>query len=358
MLYPLTTLRFIFALMVFLSHSVFFMPGGEQAHPRLYATFHEGFIGVSFFFILSGFILSYRYLNPADSGPLPVKRFWIKRFSRIYPIYLFSLVFAAGLGLDYLHRDPGGFFKELALSVGMLQTLVADGRYSFNFNAPAWSVADEMIFYLLFPLLLRIANRPWLWYALLAAGIILVIGEMLVTPPGAGSYTFYRNPFVRVLDFALGIALFQHFQRRPQHSWSRSKGNFMEWSSVLILGLFLLFRNEVPLHWRYSAYYWIPMLVLIYTFAKGAGQISAFFTKPFPVLLGEASYSFYLIHVPVAILLLIVFRKLGWTPGPAMYIGTHFILTLAGSVILFRFLERPLNRFLRSRLLNSRQDLH
>jgi peptidoglycan/LPS O-acetylase OafA/YrhL len=341
--------------MVFFAHCVFFIPGGEAAHPTLYSILYEGFIGVSFFFILSGFILAYRYSESLSAERIEVKTFWLRRWTRIYPPYLFCLLLSAGLHFQYLQQEPGNWLRDLGLHVTMLQTIVAGGRHAFTFNGPAWSVADEMFFYLLFPLLIRIAGRSWIWLPALAIAVMLVIVAMARTSGPPASYVFYSNPLIRLVDFAMGIALFQLWQRDRNRTWSRLRGTILELAAVAVMVGFLLMRYNVPLFWRYSVFYWLPTLLLIYVFAKGAGVISTVLSKKLPVILGDASYSLYLFHTPAAILVSSGFRHLGMQPGPVGFITVYFLVSLGGSLLLFYALERPVTRLLQRRLIHPRQ---
>ena len=100
-LHALTTLRFFAALHVVLFHMrvIGILPGG----PWWYQNFASiGFVGVNFFFVLSGFILVYTYDGPS----LNVRRFWWARFARIYPAYILSLIVAAPSATEGQMKRP------------------------------------------------------------------------------------------------------------------------------------------------------------------------------------------------------------------------------------------------------------
>lgn len=91
MIKPLTSLRFLFALMVFTSH-LDFVKGAPSWYNWLSRNiFFEGYLGVSFFFILSGFVLSYSYKEKIIYHSISLKDFYIARFARVYPLHLLTL---------------------------------------------------------------------------------------------------------------------------------------------------------------------------------------------------------------------------------------------------------------------------
>ena len=103
----LTGLRFVAALLVVVHHVMrHFRPGIVPTDAQdpviavferlLYAVLYEGGIAVDFFFVLSGFILTYNYVNQAGGQRVSGPGFYIARIARIYPAYIFSLFVAAG----------------------------------------------------------------------------------------------------------------------------------------------------------------------------------------------------------------------------------------------------------------------
>ena len=107
MITPLTSLRFIFALMVFGAHC-YVIDSFFDAH-----FFKEGFVGVSFFFVLSGFIISYNYQRKLQEKQTSWRTFWVARIARVYPLHWLTLFVAAAdqcvhpaSGLLFLVQQP------------------------------------------------------------------------------------------------------------------------------------------------------------------------------------------------------------------------------------------------------------
>ena len=119
--------------------------------------FGQGRSGVTFFFILSGFVLAWS--SRVDDRPL---NFYRRRFARIYPAYLVALLFAAVL---WVLRDPVALLRGL-LTPFLLQAWAPDSSSYFAINVPAWSFSVEAFFYLAFPLVMKFicpltVSGPW-----------------------------------------------------------------------------------------------------------------------------------------------------------------------------------------------------
>src|SRR5258708_3693928 len=155
-LVALTTLRFFAALHVVLFHMkvIGILAGG----PWWYQNFAGiGYVGVNFFFVLSGFILVYTYAGP----PLNARLFWQARFARVYPAYVLSLIVAAPffffalrhLDLPFFAWSKVHFAAACILTVVLLQAWVPQA--ALTWNSVCWSLSVEAFFYSVFPLLLR-----------------------------------------------------------------------------------------------------------------------------------------------------------------------------------------------------------
>lgn len=149
----LTGLRTWLALFIVLFH---FTPSGLGP---LYPIIDNGYVFVSFFFLISGYILSYNYLD--RPGRFKVADFWVARLSRLYPVYLIALVvFWEMLRTEWLVRNRTdfweGFFACIFLVQGFFPTLAT------FWNTVAWTLSCEIALYALFPILMRVPwpNRP------------------------------------------------------------------------------------------------------------------------------------------------------------------------------------------------------
>ncbi len=349
----LTSLRFFAALWIVLFHirEIGLWRGG----PALYrAVISLGYLGVSLFFVLSGFILVYVYAGRAVSK----RRFWQARFARVYPAYLFSLLLTApsivGM-LPILRLTHGSPAVAIASFPLLLEAWLP--RDLFFWNVVAWSLSVEVFFYFVFPfalpLLERTSNqalRLWLLGAWLLS-LSITFTYFLRRPDGAAwpnsqdNFLFWLNvvrfnPLVRLPEFLLGMGAGMVFLRaRSQpRSWPVLAG-----LGLLVIGV--IFQRWIPYPVMHSGLLGPAFALLIYGFAARPVWSGLLAAKPL-VLLGEASYSLYLLHVfPIA--LMVFAFHLDQSPHLAFVIGLYLVAVLLASIGVYLGLENPLRKRLR-----------
>ena len=297
MIKSLTSVRFIFAFMVFLSHLSFLKTNTPSVSGWLFENiFSKGSMGVCFFFVLSGFILSYSYHDKFSAGNLSRSLFYVGRFSRIYPLHIFC--FALSIPL-LIYSYEGHLLKILVKAVFNLtltQSFVPIRSVYFSFNAPSWSLSDEMFFYLLFPLL-TISIRPKNILNSTLIALILtfaVIVLLLIIPKHFHHALFYINPVSRLYDFVIGIILFSYYRHIKCNSIKL--GLSFEIISLISFIVFFIMRSCIPATIVNSVYYMIPICLVILSISLEQGMISCFLQSKLFVSLGEVSFSFYMIH--------------------------------------------------------------
>jgi peptidoglycan/LPS O-acetylase OafA/YrhL len=375
-LHTLTGLRFGAALMVVLYHVI--ADGAGQRSPGLdlrtifMNMMNSGYAGVSFFFILSGFILTYTYMA---RRPLTGERrwnFWVARIARIYPVYLVGILFAA-----YPYIAPSMVSGRVPwtskTTVGLLASLGLVRSwlpyYAYAWDGPGWSLSAEAFFYLMFPLislwLIRLKPRQLLiavagFWALIALPVAAYVvfqpdGQILPHSPTVlrafWMLVVYTLPLIRLPEFLLGIALGRLFLlRRPQVKADTGYLPVLG-TVVALIGIFVVFAYGplTPVLWNDVIL--DPLFaLLIFTSAWGQGAIARFFSLPFLVLLGEASYALYLIHVPLWGMAGTVFNALDLYTYPAQYslgVMAYLVIAVGLSVLIFRFIEEPARKGIR-----------
>lgn len=352
----LTGMRFIAAAMVFGFHSVLY--NGLFASPSATDTLGSvvsggGWTGVSFFFILSGFVLTWSARSTDSVG-----RFWRRRVCKIFPNNIVTAVIAYALGSAVL----GVAVPDTAwVNVLLLQSWVPDLGVIFTGNVVAWSLACELLFYLLFPLLLVLVDkirpeRLWLWAGIVVAAVIAVPTLAgAITPSAALSapnvmpvidLTTWQQwfvalfPPVRLLEFLLGIVLARiviNGRRLPL-----SLGGAVAFA-VAAYALTPLF----PGPYRVAATMVLPLGLVI---AAGAARDQAgqrsWVSGRTMVWLGEISFAFYMVH---QLVLTYLHQLLGpttsWATPAALGV---WVLMLAGALVcawlLYTLVERPIMR--------------
>jgi peptidoglycan/LPS O-acetylase OafA/YrhL len=355
----LTGLRFVAAFVVFASHLQHFLFPEVRNVP-------VGGAAVSFFFVLSGFILTYVYGERLDRQRIP--RFWFTRWARLWPLHFVCFVIAICLLGELPGSDAAG---RNSVASGVAQLLMLHSwipvRYWFtDFNAVSWSISTELFFYLCFPLLLL--GRPTrVWLKLLAAFVLsfacLAWFQYLLNTQSAPVWldpvaVAVAFPAVRLAEFATGMATCLLMQRLGT-SFARApagdRRGYLRDSLWEILAIVIVLVGWlVTVKWGFIHYlmqsphfgqlYSIWMRVagglfgyalLIFVFASRRGLIGQIMASRLAVWLGEISFAFYLIHQIVIIRL----ERLALNDVPfAVY---AFGLALLASALLYRIVELP-----------------
>ncbi|MGE8555252.1 MAG: acyltransferase family protein [Chryseobacterium jejuense] len=345
MIKPLTSLRFFFAFCVFLSH-LSYLKEDERYKSIFSNIFSEGFLGVSFFFILSGFILALNYRDKFQNKKITLKKFYIARFARIYPLYLVTML----ISIPVLYSN----FKILLYNFFLVQSYIPDQKYFFSYNAPSWSISDEMFFYALFPILVGISFKFKkvfkIMLLIMFVSLLIILNNIL--PKEKIHYWLYISPFTRIFDFILGILLFDLalYIKKKKISLHKITLTFFEIGSLAILAIFFLLHNNLPISYRFSIYYWLPMCLIIlsatnsFITERNITWITKILSWKCFVYLGEISFGFYLIHY----LVITYAHKYNGMGGihlngiPLALI--MFSITLIASIFAYEIIEKPFNK--------------
>ena len=354
MIRPLTSLRIIFAIMVFFSH-IQFGPQTPAFFASLYeSVFMEGYIGVSFFFILSGFVLSLSYKGKLHSQ-ITLGKYMLARVARIYPLHVLTLIIATPLMMYDLAQSATVFFEKFATNLLLLHSWIPDKAFYFSFNAPSWSISDELFFYLMFPFLLllfRFKNVTYLFFLMLLIPILIYLA-----PEAIEHKVFYINPLLRIFDFILGMLLYQLYEKGVLKPRTAKTATLREF---LAIGLFLLFFSlhaYIPQGYRYSCYYWIPMALAILMFSYSSGYISIILSKGWLVKAGEISFAFYMLHQLVIRYISIIEGKLHLINNYYLLILIMFIISIVASYLSYVFFEMPINRYVKKINFKTKQPV-
>jgi peptidoglycan/LPS O-acetylase OafA/YrhL len=340
---PLTALRFFAAAAIVLFHMKDILP---WARPPALSQ------GVSFFFVLSGFILAYNY-----SGRLNTREFYINRVARLWPVHLSCLVLVIAL-----IKVPATHFPiwVTVANIFMVQSWFPLIGVPFSFNGPSWSISTEIAFYLCFPFILR-AKPFWLTYLLLATAVIGAVFYMGTTEWPAPTlfapflpHAILQHPGVRILEFATGVAAARFFSAHPDIR----TGTGAEAACLGLLVVFWLFGHEVAKSITNPAMQmWVKesggmflFAVTIIAFAHQQGRISRVLSCPWLVLLGEISFCTYMLHQIIIKWYLAQNLEWHWIASATFVITVSYI----GSWLMWRYIEKPARLAIVSRLGRSR----
>lgn len=306
---PLTSLRFFGAAMIVLGHS-----GGLFGLSTNVSSLLSH--AVSFFFVLSGFILAYVY--PSLSGSNGFGRFLLGRFARIWPVHVASFVLLLLL-LPSFQRSPfgGGVWPALA-NLFLVHAWIPLPSFYFSYNAVSWCTSAVFFFYLCFPFLICRLSRTWLVKLLLAFALVIVMvttSNLWHLPADSADQDeiskvalVYIHPLSRMLEFVFGMSLTLIWRRMVHKRFSgKLSGTMMELVAVGTVVACVLYTPKIYLAGESllgtAGAVWIsrvcsaPFLgLLIIVIALESGLISRLLSFPLAVFLGELSYSVFLLH--------------------------------------------------------------
>ncbi|MBF9143765.1 acyltransferase family protein [Hymenobacter properus] len=348
----LTGLRAVAAALVYVHHYNPFSPArfGWRIH-NLAAETH---IGVTVFFVLSGFLIGYRYLGRR----VALRTYFANRVARIYPMYLLltTLVFAL------LHYREGLPFSlgEYLLNITFLRGLFE--QYVYSGIAQGWSLTVEEMFYLSAPLAFGLLqrSRQWLW-ALPLALVMLGAGLVVLCRPlqwhgffGSFDFLFQFTYLGRAIEFFVGVGLAWWLRRTGTAHAPRGLTSAGMVGMLFCLGVLSLLHG--PTEGSFGVFTPAGMFInnvalpvlgiapLLWGLVGEATWVRRLLSSRLLALLGRSSYVFYLIHVGAV-------RHLLY-----QWIGSSVLTALSlwlVSILLYKMVEEPLNRWLRCVLQGS-----
>lgn len=288
MIKTLTSWRGIFALCIVCFH--FAMHEFDQ---MTYA-------GVTFFFMLSGFLSAMHY----DKG-FNVKRFYKRRLWRIFPLHWFVLAAMIVLDLAMMHKFSYGW--DLPLHVALLQSWVPNPDIYFGYSIHSWFLSALLLCIVLTPLLLRFTVKRSLnviWIVLLLAACVLIALD-LTCSSSLQSYT-YVWPLARFIDYSIGIALFLTIDRlkwcEKMQKISTINSSLIEVVALTVLAIFIAIHAEggvVTEKLENAPLWWIPvaLLIVVATVLNGHEGVVGKLLCLKPLLwLGGISFEIYLLQ--------------------------------------------------------------
>ncbi|MFN4006202.1 MAG: acyltransferase family protein [Chitinophagaceae bacterium] len=349
----LTGLRFIAAFMVFVHH--FPLPE-ERVGKFLYAFQSELYIGVTVFFVLSGFLITYRY----HEKPIIWKTYLANRFARIYPMYLLFTLGAFFIGTKFPHIidsykiTEGNFITSLFLNLTLTKAFFSN--YIFTGLAQGWTLTLEECFYLSAPILF-IFLRKKKWWQLIATlyslGIACVLIGKILTWGGFFKDWMYlctSTFFGRCFDFLAGMYLCVLYLNRKKLApkyfpWFTLLGNL---SIGIAVTLLVLVRSNDSLY-PFALFTWpgvginnilVPLAValLMWGLLTEKSWLQQLLATSIFDILGKSSYVFYLIHM-------------GWLSSLLLMVTKRYYLHLPALILLsiglYYLIEKPANRWIR-----------
>ncbi len=334
-----------------------------------------GWWGLSSFFVLSGFLITRILLkdkdNAASTGEF-FKRFYIRRFLRVFPIYYVYLLLLtiAAFTVSSLEKLQA-YLLPAWLYIYNFFLAGADHQHTRMLDH-LWSLSVEEQFYLVWPFLLLLASRrtmPYVAMGLILAGPLLRAGAAAVWPPDTSFQFMQEVPLpVYVLTtshldaFAFGALInFINYKPRGWHLWLTLAVAFVlgglvngisvipeQWGATsLVLGWPLFLPDGHQYVWGYSIvdFFWFQIICAI----VHGGAIKRFFTINILDWMGKRSYSTYIFHFPLLALTVPLWNRsmnlLGDQLGTLAFSVAFVPLALGVAALSYRFIEMPMLKF-------------
>ncbi len=377
----LTGVRFFAIFHIFLFHlwSLYDMdkPDGFErlmasfdALPEVVVTFlSHGWMSTSFFFLLSGFILSYLYWSPDGTLATDKKRFWLMRLSRLYPIHIIALLITMPLMLPMMLEEDMGIGPILLSGLATL-TLTQSWYPPWVpiWSWPTWALSALVFLYLIMPWLMKqlggLSRKKLI--------VLLVLMPFLSLLPTA-IYAFYfppgteapRNwqifigstPLFWVPHFVAGMLLSRVCSiSRFNKEFAGSESAWLSWGDLAFLAVVVIACLPgigEPLKFFLRHGLLMPLyMILVLDLARGRGVLAKLFSAPGMNFLGETGFSIFIWQnlVMIGCFVALMINPQG---------GEHQLLGASVAMLILAIastygVEKPLARKLRKRWLKER----
>lgn len=332
---PLTTTRFIAASAVVFYHSgATWVLSHPHAPAMLHALLLNGYVSVTYFFTLSGFILHFTY-RAGVVGAAKWKSYGVARFARIYPVYLLAILAM----MPFVHWRGLSDLPQF----GLIHWWLPNHLYHWRaWNMPTWTLSIEFFLYLCFPMISRwvaqLGSR-WLWTIIAAGGAFaLASGSASIFANTEAHYAWMLwtpIPLLRLPEFVIGICASELHLRREGKPFP-----IPSWVFVIVLLVVLSISRA---QWVAGLTTLISAGFMSAIAADRGSRLSRFLSLRLLVLLGGASYAYYLFHQPVHFAIL----RLG---GSKLMLAAQYPILLVVAVLIFLFIEEPAREWIRKRM--------
>lgn len=316
----------------------------------------RGYLWVDFFFLLSGFVMCHVYGESLTSNfgkATHIKSYLWARFSRIYPLHLFTLILLIPFAIIFPILSPKvvdgswqTFFAWSALFDNLLLINSMNQHTYLSWNILSWSIGAEWWSYIAACFIIPfVFQKTWL-RGIIVSFIALSVLVILVKFKGNLDITFDYG-WIRCLgEFGLGVVLYQIFQ----------KNIGKEWLSKSISYLFALIITVLIFHFKWNDLFIVPTFaILLLTTAHNNSIVKKVLESKGFRYLGDMSYSIYLMH---GVWFMVFWNFLPYlrsnygidkfdTPMKIIYVVLFTGLTILSSHFTYRYVEIKARELLR-----------
>ncbi len=346
----LTGLRFCLAVWVILNHITgkgMMLEEWAQGLPSgAYGLIRGGYLAVQTFFLLSGFVLAQTYAR-ITWNRVTLGRFAVARFARIYPVYLLSLVIVSPFAIEMMVSPPWTVVQRAKLiSIYILVLQGWTGSLAVGWNTPAWTLTCEFFFYLCFPLLFAVLRNAR-WRMVVAAMAVAIVMPVALDH---SHVTWELQPLYNIPDFIAGIVASRIFTLLAEKGWWRGRGYYLYLPGLIIAGWLIIHPNAVNGTGAAVNEHLRPLNALILAgLALSGGWLARLLsTRPMDFL-GKASYSMYVLHVPILWWYGRYYVHGKLHPSKPFASALYLAIVIAVSGFVYQWFEAPASDWLRGR---------
>jgi peptidoglycan/LPS O-acetylase OafA/YrhL len=343
----LTGLRFVLAIWVIVHHltgkGMMLEPWVQTLPAGLQSLVRGGYLAVGTFFVLSGFVLARSY-GEKEWDRSSLFCYGVARIARVYPGYLLSLVIVSPFIYRSLLAGGSGSSRRVELLTNYGLVLQGwTGSLGVGWNTPAWSLSCKLFFYLCFPLLLMVFARRT-WPRIIVAALVSIVLPLMLAQLHV---PWWWKPFYHTADFLVGIVASHLFDVLHEVNFHRI-GIWLYGVAGSVGALMVAFPqylrgSSLDLN---SSLRPVNVAILI-GLAIGGGLPARLLSSRLLKYLGQASYSMYILHVP----LLWWYSRYMWrhspAPSPAAAAAIYIVGVIVVSALAFELVEEPANRMIR-----------
>lgn len=338
----LTGLRWFAAFGVFAFHANQILP-----LPVIGEVLRFGDAGVTFFYVLSGFVLTWSF-----SPTVGLRTFWWRRFARVWPMLPLSLLIA----WFCFHQTFSGSWKQSVLGLTLLESWTHPPAHLIA-NPVSWSVSCEAFFYLLFPFLVRPVLRLERRGLALLAGILLVFEwaywyiALDFVPAGDDYWVvlswLVRFPPYRLTEFVLGMVVAAALLRgwRPRLPLWAGLAAVPLSIAIMIAGNRIGWWQDV---WSQQGMLAACAVVVISAALRDIDGRPSFLRSRPMVALGKWSYAFYLVHLSVIYLFIdLANRENPVSRANVLALAVWAVAATILAALCYHLFEHPVETWLR-----------
>lgn len=305
--------------------------------------FVNAYLSVDGFFILSGFVLSWVYADRISSGRIGMGRFFLHRLARLYPLHLMTLLVSIYTYSRFFGEYP--FPNPMETAVHHFLMLQGMGlSQTWSWNDPAWSISVELFASLAaFPFILQCrSNATLMAIACIGYGMVTARHHHLMAASDLHLMFFSSGLIKCVAGMAVGVMVknlvsINHEVRVPD-----TKQNLLQITVLAMVSYFLFTTDNIK---SYDLLALTGITYLIYSSCVYDNLFSRFVSSKVMVYLGKISFSIYLVHEPIMVLLGCsgTYSAMGFAAKTAVFIP----LLAVTSVATYTFIEMPSYSFLK-----------